>query len=180
MISAQIFTNMKVILVFLCGLIIIFLPYCQNQHIVSQDAAPDSLKTGNQIAGADSIRGRNTKLNTVDNTVTPNTTLDSLQGEWISTIDKRDHVKIISRQYIETYEGDTGISRNKIFFADTCIDDLLSFDQRSKLDSTRESGRFMVLADISDSSSNLCDQIDYVDDKHLVLIYHGKTLDFHK
>ena len=180
MISVQTFTKMKFLIVLFCGLIIIFLPYCHNQNTVSQDAASDSLKKVNQIAGADSLKERSTNLNTVDNTVTPNTTLDSLQGAWISTIDERDHVKIISRQYIETYEEDTGISRNEIFFADTCLDDILSYDQRSKLDSTRESGRFMVLADIADTSENLCYQIDYVDKKHLVLFYRGKILEFHK
>jgi len=171
---------MKVVMVLFCGLIIIFLLSCHNQNTVTQDAASDSIKSVNQIAGADSIGERSTNLNTVDNTVTPNTTLDSLQGAWISTIDKRDHVKIISRQYIETYEGDTGINRSEIFFADTCIDDILSFDQRSKLDSTRESGRFMVLADFADTSGNLCYQIDHVDKEHLVLFYRGKILEFHK
>jgi hypothetical protein len=169
---------MKISLLYFSIFILLF--SCNNQSADEQSSTSDSINAGGLINKTDSSEAGRANLNTLNSKVTPHSTLDSLQGAWISSIDDRDHVNIISHQYIETYEGDTAIRRTKIFFADTCLSDILTYEDRNKLDDTRENGKYMVLSDITDSSDNLCYQIDYIDGDHLVLIYHGKTLDFHK
>jgi hypothetical protein len=170
---------MKILGLWFCCCITLFFS-CQNQSIETQTSDSASIEKLSHTTKTETTIKSVVNVGTVDR-VTPNSTLDSLQGAWISSTDERDHVKIISRNYIETYEGDTTIqSTHQIFFADTCIDDILSYDDRRKLNGKRESGRHMVLVDILDSSGSLCFRIDYVNKEQLVLDYGGKTLEFHK
>ncbi len=111
--------------------------------------------------------------------ITPHSTLDSLQGIWISEKDTNVIVTIKSNRYIEIYKGENDTLVSKIIFVDTCIDDNPSYDYVSKLDKTKQSGKYLLLLAAKDTLS-LCYNIDELDSKFLELVYHFRPHDFYK
>ncbi len=104
------------------------------------------------------------------------TTLDSLQGTWISNTDTKVLLMIQSHSRADIYndgtKSDTSVA--EFYLSDSCETSM------SKLDIRKKSGPCMILTMPNDTSSMLCYQIDYIDDKHLVLLSHGKTLGYNK
>lgn len=160
------------------GLSLVVLFSCHANNTVNQNSKLDS-----------SIKSVKLNVDTSKNLTmkesigTPHqTTLDSMQGTWISEKDNNDYIIIHSHDYYEINKGDKtyDTSKSRIFFSDTCIGDDLSFLERSKLDSKRENGQYFVLSDMGDSTFNLCYAIGNIDMEGLSFFYHGKMLSFHK
>ncbi len=103
-------------------------------------------------------------------------TLDSLQGIWISNADGNDHLLIQSHNHAEifTADGRSDTAMAEFYLTDSCEKNM------NKLDIKKSSGNVMMLTMPDDPVNMLCYKITYLDDKHLALIFQGKTLSYYK
>ena len=146
---------------------------CQNRNSLHEEVKKDSAESLSKTSVSHSVNTDSVIK------IIPHTTLDSLQGIWISGKDKNDIVTIKGNQYIETYKGEKDTLISKIIFTDTCIDDNPTYDYVSKLDDTKQNGKHFISLDTKDTSSN-CVNIDELDNNYLELSYHGHLLPFDK
>ena len=104
------------------------------------------------------------------------TTLDSLQGTWINTLDKNAFLTIKFHTHLEIYKDGNSIDTSvaEFYLVDSCETNM------SKLDIRKTNGQCMILTMADNPVSTLCYKIDYIDDKHLVLLFNGKTLGYDK
>ena len=80
------------------------------------------------------------------------TTLDSLQGKWISTSDSLNQVIISGRQYTEFYaDADSTHENFRIYFSDTLVNADLSFSS-IQIDTTATTGKYLITKYASDDS----------------------------
>jgi hypothetical protein len=150
---------------------------CHNKKN-NQNSKTDSLLQVNRLSKQDSLFNTNASL-----LIKPSaTTLDSLQGMWISGKDHKDNLIIKEHDYLEIYKGSDGndTTKSEIYFVDTCTGDDIMYSDLKKLNSKRENGKCLVLATLSDTSLNLCLEIDYLDSSHFSFFYHGKMSGFHR
>ena len=82
----------------------------------------------------------------------PTTTLDSLQGSWVSIDDSLNKVIISGRLYTEFYaDSDSTREYFRIYFSDTLVDINLAFNN-IQIDTTQVSGKYIITKSISDNS----------------------------
>ena len=101
--------------------------------------------------------------------VTKMTTLDSLQGTWVSVTDKDNRI-VISNDTIYDF------NRGKII--DKSIIYLSTIRKKSKIgiDKNRRNGSFFISFSIDDNDDEgMCYWIDYLTATRLVLDYNGKS-----
>ena len=101
--------------------------------------------------------------------VTKMTTLDSLQGTWVSVTDKDNRI-VISNDTIYDF------NRGKII--DKSIISLSTIRKKSKIgiDKNRRNGSFFISFSIDDNDDEgMCYWIDYLTATRLVLDYNGKS-----
>ena len=80
------------------------------------------------------------------------TTLDSLQGTWVSIDDSLNKVIISGRLYTEFYaDSDSTREYFRIYFSDTLVDINLAFND-IQIDTTQLSGKYIITKSISDNS----------------------------
>ena len=82
----------------------------------------------------------------------PNTTLDSLQGSWISIDDSLNRVSVLNRTYVEFYaDKDSARENFRIYFSDTLVDINLSFSN-IHIDTTALSGHYIITKSVLDDT----------------------------
>ena len=165
---------MKNVLFSFCAFLFSFAS-CHSKTIDNDALTKDSLgeKLVSRKDSTNSFTQKKTRLNTEPDSIQPHTTLDSLQGVWISAEDKGDHVVIHGHHYYESNAGDT--SKSELYLADTCI------SNRGELTIKRQSGRYLMVYDAGYPTDGFCYFIHSIDDEDLELDYiNGRMLNFHK
>jgi hypothetical protein len=124
------------------------------------------------VMSCNSKEGQNVKENVVntslsfDNkTETQRTTVDSLQGLWVSIDDPKSFLKIQGKIEISIYEKDTS-SITPFFLASTWE----KGNDIEKADTTLKNGQFYILQSGNEYI------IEYLSDEQLSLIYLGKGM----
>jgi len=105
----------------------------------------------------------------------PATTLDSLQGDWTSNIDKKSKIKISNDTLFDIYENAIVLT-SKLLFSDTFTEDSLTIVTNLI---GKTSGEYLIQNDIKYNDFS-CYTIGYISNKDLVLRYRGKELSFSK
>ena len=101
-------------------------------------------------------------------------TLDSLQGTWISNKDSTYKV-IISSNKMYSYSENQCLDTANIFLASSCIGYALSL-----YNTTEVNGKTLILYSAGSTYYNFCYNIGYLSDISLELIFDGKLLPFTK
>lgn len=83
----------------------------------------------------------------------PPTTLDSLQGQWVSTNDSTHFLEITGRVLNESYVGSpTQHEHYRLYFSDTLIaGEIFDFSQVN-MDTTATKGNFLIKVDVADGT----------------------------
>ncbi len=88
----------------------------------------------------------------ISNNKPPTTTLDSLQGSWISIDDSLNKVNVSNRLYTEFYaDEDSAKNYFRIYFSDTLVDVNLSFTD-IRIDTSSVSGKYLITKSIADNT----------------------------
>ena len=98
------------------------------------------------------------------------TTLDSLQGSWISVLDKRSKIEFINNVWYDYYDGEKSTSSRKIFLVKECV-------KEGKISNSSNNGTILVT---QDDEENSCYVIDFLTNKRLSFVYEGRDLPFVK
>lgn len=81
-------------------------------------------------------------------------TLDSLQGKWISIDDSLNTIQISGRSYTEWYrDSESPLENYRIFFSDTLVKDCLELDYTQiSIDTLASTGKYLIKISYSDST----------------------------
>lgn len=145
-------------IVFICCCFLLFC--CNVNYIASQKTYCGSLEVGFK-------NNDTTKL--LLNAIYLNSTIDSLQGIWISREDKNEKLVFKNSFQYHIYEHDT--LKSRFIIGDSCS----SFSE-SKID-LKKNGNYLVVASSDDT---LCYHIDFLSKEKLNLMYNGRVLLYRK
>jgi hypothetical protein len=98
------------------------------------------------------------------------TTLDSLQGSWISVLDKKSKIEFIKDVWYDYYDGEKLANSRKIFLVNECI-------KEGKVSNSSDNGTILV---VQEEEENSCYVIDFLSNKRLAFVYEGRDLAFIK
>lgn len=115
-----------------------------------------------------------TPQNKNDNAYLPpsGSTLDSLQGNWISSKDSMSKLVITGNNMVDYYQG-TQIDASKFFLAD--VD---TFPSISSYDTTQLNGKYLITYTPGYAGVDLKYRINYLSDSSLELVYDNKYMPF--
>jgi hypothetical protein len=98
------------------------------------------------------------------------TTLDSLQGTWVSVQDSKSKVQFTKDMWHDIYDGKPIDPAHKVFLVNECV-------AEGKVTSSNTSGSVIVL---EEEGRNMCYTIDFLSDTQLSLFYDNHTLSYQK
>lgn len=138
-----------IVVTFFCG--------CQS-NAVSKNSKADS-------ANADSFKNL-----ALPKAKKESSTLDSLQGIWISVTDRNDKVMFRGNKHYAIYESDTAIST--VYLSASCLlnDTVVGASGNTHI----------ILVDDENKDSQLCYQLDYLTKGKLSIVYSGRYLTYDK